>query len=227
MKKIKWLYIIALLFVFSSCKKEQLTNHEQESVKTNELIDGKKIENIITEQGQSDIEKLFPGFKFKTGLEIIDISTYGFDTRADLIKNLELIKKNFDNYFSNKKVTIEAAISEIVANSASDTTTLPTVTVIAQNIASGGLFSSFTLTFNYGSLGISGQSLSLMGGTVGWWWNSGYSTTTGLNSGYTNGTATYFYGLGTYSIPYTLNYTYNPIAHTLTYHWNSGLSPTP
>ncbi len=192
----------------------------------NILSSNRSSDIILSETDKAEIEKLFPGFKFKIGLNS-DLSFYGFSSKLELINSLNLTKNNFESYFTQNAITIQAITIVTPSATPPDSIISPTVTVTCPNIISGGLFSSFTLTFSYNNTsGISGQALSLIGGTVGWWWNSGYSASTGLNSGYSTGTATYFYGLGTYSSPYTLSYTYNPTAHTLTYHWNSGTPQT-
>jgi hypothetical protein len=207
MKKILILQFLLISLIIASCTKEKIISNEQPNPSSIQQLSTNKHYSLeLTQKDKDDIERLFPEFKFKTRQEAI-FSNSDFSSKEDLIKYLQSFKLSLVNIFSTAKFTVEAVYSDIAPNSApapGDTVTLQTVTVTG--IASGGLFSSFTLTFQYssGAAGgggrISNQSLSLVGGTVGWWWNSGYSSSSG-NSGYTNGTATYFYGLGTWSSP--------------------------
>jgi len=208
-----------IIFLFlTSCKKDESRISENQNLS-------------ISVQDKLGIEKQFAGFTFNNNSGSPELLANAHKSKNEIIKDLSAVKSQFDQYFKGRIVTLHTNFIPSTQNVAGtgdegpgDTTILPTIVVTASNIQSGGMFSTFSLTFNYSNTAISGQALTLLGGTIGWWWNSGYSGSTGPNTGYTQGTATYFYGLGTYSMQYQLNYTYDPDAHTLTYSWSDAIS---
>ena len=89
---------------------------------------------------------------------------------------------------------------------------------LATGIASGGMFSSFTATFSdFGS--VSNFGLSLSGLAIGWTWLTGTTTYTGSFSGTTTGTATYDYGIASYSFDFALDWSVDPGGCELFYSW--------
>jgi hypothetical protein len=197
---------------------ENASSHQQSLSKSNFELSTKDI---------TDIESSFPGLKIniQNNNNFQNTELY---TKENTVKFIEELSQKLATSFTNSKTSLK--FNKSVSNNARNPwwweggEDIPddgggTITYTAV-VPSGGLFSSFNLTFGYGSGGISSSSLSLQGMSIGWWWNSGYSYNSG-NSGYIQGTATYFYGVVTLNFNYTLHYTFSPVDGTITYNWTN------
>jgi len=90
------------------------------------------------------------------------------------------------------------------------------------SVPSGGMFSSFQVSFTSGQSGISNFGMTLSGLAIGWTWSSGTNNPAGF-SGSQNGSALYSLGPVSYTTVHHLNYHFEPGSCTFTYSWGSGL----
>lgn len=220
------LNLTLIVLIISSCTKEKMISKEtlKQKNSSEQLSSNSQNDFELTQTDKSAIEKLYPGLKFNDVTDE-EFSNSNFVSKGSVIHFVDSIKQSLLNVFSNQNQTVKTksiAISNSVALPGDTVIILPDV-IVTSTIPSGGMFSSFTLSFlsSNNQSTMSNQSLSLTGVAIGWWWNTGFIPPANGNNGIINGTATYFYGLFTYSYPFTLNYTYDPVVHKVFYEWST------